>query len=74
MRAGAVLATNLFRAVSGEKPLPYHPQKRSLYLLATGPKHAIMSWGRRLCTCPLGMALERLNRPSLHEAVLFRQQ
>ena len=26
--------------------MSYQPQKRSLYLLATGPKEAIMSWGR----------------------------
>lgn len=45
VRAGPILAANLKRALGGETPQPYAPQKRSLYLLATGPKEAIMSWG-----------------------------
>jgi NADH dehydrogenase FAD-containing subunit len=45
VRAGPVLAANLLRALAGEAPLPYQPQQRSLYLLATGPKSAIVSWG-----------------------------
>ena len=45
VRAGPVLATNLNRVLMGHAPMSYHPQKRSLYLLATGPKEAIMSWG-----------------------------
>jgi pyridine nucleotide-disulfide oxidoreductase family protein len=45
VRAGPVLASNLNRALKGLAPLSYKPQKRSLYLLATGPKEAIMSWG-----------------------------
>lgn len=45
VRAGPVLRTNLARALAGEPPLPYQPQRRSLYLLATGPKQALMSWG-----------------------------
>jgi pyridine nucleotide-disulfide oxidoreductase family protein len=44
VRAGPVLAANLPRALRGEAPLPYLPQKRSLYLLACGPKSAIVSW------------------------------
>jgi len=44
VRAGPVLVRNIERALSGQVPVPYQPQKRSLYLLATGPKHAIMSW------------------------------
>ena len=46
VRAGPVLARNLNRALTGQVPQNYQPQKRSLYLLATGPKEAIMSWGR----------------------------
>ena len=46
VRAGPVLASNLNRVLMGHAPLSYQPQKRSLYLLATGPKEAIMSWGR----------------------------
>lgn len=45
VRAGPVLAGNLHRVLNGLAPLSYEPQKRSLYLLATGPKEAIMSWG-----------------------------
>lgn len=45
VRAGPVLASNLNRALKGLVPLSYQPQKRSLYLLATGPREAIMSWG-----------------------------
>jgi pyridine nucleotide-disulfide oxidoreductase family protein len=45
VRAGPVLATNLQRLLDGQAPLGYQPQKRSLYLLATGPRQAIMSWG-----------------------------
>lgn len=45
VRAGPVLATNLHRALMGQALLSYQPQKRSLYLLATGPREAIMSWG-----------------------------
>jgi NADH dehydrogenase FAD-containing subunit len=45
VRAGPVLAANLPRALAGEAPLSYQPQRRSLYLLATGPKSAIVSWG-----------------------------
>ncbi|MBL8429040.1 MAG: FAD-dependent oxidoreductase [Dechloromonas sp.] len=46
VRAGPVLARNLNLVLTGQEPLSYQPQKRSLYLLATGPKEAIMSWGR----------------------------
>lgn len=46
VRAGPILATNLNRVLMGHAHLGYRPQKRSLYLLATGPKEAIMSWGR----------------------------
>lgn len=45
VRAGPVLTENLQRALHGQPPAPYQPQKRSLYLLATGPQQAIMSWG-----------------------------
>ena len=45
VRAGPVLTNNLQRALNGESPAPYQPQKRSLYLLATGPHEAILSWG-----------------------------
>ena len=40
-----MLTNNLARALRGETPACYAPQKRSLYLLATGPQDAIVSWG-----------------------------
>jgi pyridine nucleotide-disulfide oxidoreductase family protein len=45
VRAGPPLATNLRRFIRGESLLPYVPQKRSLYLVSTGNKYAIASWG-----------------------------
>ena len=44
VRAGPVLADNLHRTLTGKGLAPYAPQRRSLYLLATGPRHAIASW------------------------------
>jgi pyridine nucleotide-disulfide oxidoreductase family protein len=43
--AGPVLAHNLIAAINGHTLESYRPRKKSLYLLATGPKHAIASWG-----------------------------
>lgn len=43
--AGPVLAHNLLASLSGQELHTYHPRKRSLYILATGSKHAIASWG-----------------------------
>ena len=43
--AGPVLAHNLLASIHGQKLRSYRPRKRSLYLLATGPRHAIASWG-----------------------------
>ena len=45
VRAGPKLADNLIAAISGAPLKPYRPQRRALYLLATGAKHAIASWG-----------------------------
>ena len=45
VRAGPVLAENLYRFDIGEKLLPYMPQPRSLNLLALGDGRAIASWG-----------------------------
>ncbi|PKO72213.1 MAG: pyridine nucleotide-disulfide oxidoreductase [Betaproteobacteria bacterium HGW-Betaproteobacteria-14] len=44
VRAGPVLSVNLARALEGRPIVSYRPQRRSLYLLATGPKAAIVSW------------------------------
>lgn len=43
--AGPVLAHNLLASLYGGELEGYRPRKRSLYLLATGPQHAIASWG-----------------------------
>lgn len=43
--AGPVLANNLLSNFTGQPMQEYRPRKKSLYLLATGPKHAIASWG-----------------------------
>jgi pyridine nucleotide-disulfide oxidoreductase family protein len=45
VRAGPPLNENLRRALSGAALTPYRPQRRSLYLISTGAKHAIASWG-----------------------------
>jgi pyridine nucleotide-disulfide oxidoreductase family protein len=43
--AGPVLAKNLIAGMTGGQLTCYRPRPRTLYLLATGPKHAIASWG-----------------------------
>lgn len=43
--SGPILANNLLAHSTGQAMQQYRPRKKSLYLLATGPKHAIASWG-----------------------------
>jgi len=45
VRAGAVLAENLRRAVRGEPLRVWRPQRRALVLIKTGWKRAIGVWG-----------------------------
>jgi NADH dehydrogenase FAD-containing subunit len=45
VRAGPVLAANLAVALMGGRLREYRPRRRSLYLLACGPRNAIVSWG-----------------------------
>jgi pyridine nucleotide-disulfide oxidoreductase family protein len=45
VKAGPPLAENLRRYLAGESLTTYTPQARSLYLISTGNKHAIGSWG-----------------------------
>lgn len=45
VRAGPPLAENLRRAVSGLPLLAHKPQRRALYLISTGGRHALASWG-----------------------------
>jgi pyridine nucleotide-disulfide oxidoreductase family protein len=45
VRAGPPLAENLRRFIRSASLKSYAPQKRSLYLVSTGDKYAIASWG-----------------------------
>ena len=45
VRAGPPLARNLRAFIAGGALAPYTPQRRALYLLACGGRHAIASWG-----------------------------
>ena len=45
VRAGPPIAANLRHALRRESLAAYAPQARSLYLLSTGDKYAIASWG-----------------------------
>lgn len=45
VRAGPILAHNLIAMLTGGHLTTYIPRRRSLYLLATRPGHALMSWG-----------------------------
>ncbi|MCR6496534.1 FAD-dependent oxidoreductase [Thermomonas sp. S9] len=45
VHAGPVLAHNLLASLSGGRLRAYRPRRRSLYLLACGAQHAIVSWG-----------------------------
>ena len=46
VRAGPVLAANLRASLTGSELRSYIPKRRTLYLLATGDKRAILSWDR----------------------------
>jgi pyridine nucleotide-disulfide oxidoreductase family protein len=45
VRAGAVLARNLPAACRGEPLTPWRPQRRALYLVSSGDRHAMAIWG-----------------------------
>lgn len=45
VRAGPVLAHNLGAWLSGQPLHAYHPRRWSLYLLSTGSRQAVLSWG-----------------------------
>ncbi|MEO8137191.1 MAG: FAD-dependent oxidoreductase, partial [Betaproteobacteria bacterium] len=46
VHAGPVLGANLLATLQGGPLRTYSPRRRSLYLLACGPRYAIASWGR----------------------------
>lgn len=45
VRAGPVLAANLLASMAGQPLRAWTPHATSLYLLSTGPRHAVLSWG-----------------------------
>ena len=45
VKAGPILAANLRAVLSGKSLRYYMPRKRTLYILATGDRRAILSWG-----------------------------
>ena len=46
VRAGPVLAENLRALCEGRAARPWTPQRRALYLISTGDRQALASWGR----------------------------
>lgn len=46
VKAGPILAANLRAVLSGEPLRHYLPRTRTLYILATGDRRAILSWGK----------------------------
>jgi pyridine nucleotide-disulfide oxidoreductase family protein len=45
VKAGPVLADNLRALCEGRPPRPWTPQQRTLYLISTGDRHALATWG-----------------------------
>jgi selenide,water dikinase len=50
VRAGPVLAANLRALCEGHAPRDWTPQRRALYLISTGDRHAIANWGPLHCS------------------------
>lgn len=46
VKAGPVLADNLMALCEGRAPRRWTPQRRALYLISTGDRHALAAWGR----------------------------
>jgi pyridine nucleotide-disulfide oxidoreductase family protein len=46
VRAGPILAENLRASCEGRPLRDWAPQRRALYLISTGDRHALASWGR----------------------------
>lgn len=63
VKAGPVLAANLRAALNGSRLEEYQPKRRTLYLLATGDRRAILSWGGFATTGRLAWRLkDRIDR------------
>ncbi|MGD9832491.1 MAG: FAD-dependent oxidoreductase [Piscinibacter sp.] len=45
VKAGPVLAANLRAVCEGREPRAWTPQRRALYLISTGNRHALAAWG-----------------------------
>jgi NADH dehydrogenase FAD-containing subunit len=45
-----VLAANLRALCEGHAPRDWTPQRRALYLISTGDRHAIANWGPLHCS------------------------
>ena len=45
VKAGPVLSANLRALCEGRPAQPWAPQRRALYLISTGDRHALASWG-----------------------------
>lgn len=45
VRAGPVLAANIRAVSEGRTPRPWTPQSRALYLISTGDRRALATWG-----------------------------
>ena len=69
VRMGKPLTENLRRTILRQPLLDYRPQQRWLALISTGDRHAIASRGSFLCARRSGLALEGLDRPSLHAQI-----
>ena len=66
VRAGPVLADNIRRTLTGRPLRPFRPQRRALYLVSTGERHALGTRNGLVGRRRLGVALEGLDRPPLH--------
>lgn len=58
VKAGPVLAANLRAVITSGSLEQYLPRERTLYLLATGDKRAILSWGRFVTSGKLAWRLK----------------
>jgi selenide,water dikinase len=45
IRAAPILAANLLAALAGQELVPHRPPRQALYLVSTGGRHAVASWG-----------------------------
>ena len=69
VRAGPPLAANLIATLDGRSLAPFKPQRRALYLISTGPRHAVASWGQLAVAGNCGVAVEGPDRSRLHREV-----